>query len=219
MHTKYHKTHWHMLFTFNSMNKSKPKYLFLHCGYLYMALTCFGVQNLIYDYRFYFLMKSVLRVVSPYQTFRSTLLNLKGQETQGIGRGTAGPQRPPRFDFIKSQSVSQCYPVKDTKHSGKLDDALDKGGDDPPPNQQRNWCFLIMPPAHSIQGPQGGQERRLWVRDSFPIMDLKKGYTHCSPAHRGIVRPTFDSFRTGKSRRGPAPKPLLRPLGNLPLTV
>lgn len=138
-----------MLFTFNSMNKNKPKYLFLHCGYLYMALTCFGVQILFPDevsLFFFFLLllpkssrfigaswlnEVSFKSVSPYQTFRSTLLNLKGQETQGIGRGTAGPQRPLRFDLIKSQSVSQCYPVKDTKHSGKLDDTLDKGRDDP----------------------------------------------------------------------------------------
>lgn len=52
-----------------------------------------------------------------------------------------------------------------------------------------------------------------------PAWTLKRAMHIAHPAHGGIVRSTFRSFRTGKSRRGPAPKPVLRPLGNPPLTV
>lgn len=117
---------WHMLVIFNPINKNECTYLFLDCGYSYMSLTCFGVQiaSTTTDSISY---EASHKRVSAYQIFVSILLNLEEQETQGLGRGTAQPQRPPRFHFIKSQYMPQCYPGKDTKHSGKLDNAWSKG--------------------------------------------------------------------------------------------
>lgn len=134
-----------------------------------------------------FLDEVSLKSVSSYQTFRSTLLNLKGQETQSIGRGTARPQRPTWFDLIKSQSVSQCYPVKDAKHPGKLDDALDKGGDYPPKSSKETDVFLSRHLYTASEDHKEGRKDDCGWGTSFPSTDFKKGYAYSSPAHRGIV--------------------------------